>query len=161
MQTSSRYRFVYSCEARPLSASETQVTCLHHSGISQYGGESEPTDKRQGTCFRRLRESLALYPLRNERMGSVIPMKVIEKCIVDTDFPDVDSLVAKYGAISIVRQPYLAAFAMSLIGLSPTIKNSRGCTSFMLCSTYMTEEDADLHTRRMYHPSLYSCGFVD
>ena len=29
-------------------------------------------------------------------MGSVIPMKVIEKCIVDTDFPDVDSLVDKY-----------------------------------------------------------------
>ena len=96
MQTSSRYRFVYSCEARPLSASETQVTCLHHSGISQHGGESEPTDKRQGTCFRRLRESLALYPLINERIGSVIPMKVIEKCIVDTDFPDVDSLVDKY-----------------------------------------------------------------
>lgn len=72
-----------------------------------------------------------------------------------------NAIANQYGAISIVRQPYLAAFAISLIGLSPTIKNSRGCTSFMLCSTYMTEEDADLHTRRMYHPSLYSCGFVD
>ena len=29
-------------------------------------------------------------------LDSVIPLKVIEKCIVDTDFPDVDSLVDQY-----------------------------------------------------------------
>lgn len=96
MQTSSRYWIVYTRETGSLSAPETQIACLHYSGVSQHGGESEPTDKRQGACFCRLRESFTAYPFADSLLGSVIPLKVIEKCIVDTDFPDVDSLVDQY-----------------------------------------------------------------